>query len=97
MPQRRPRRRRVVEKCPQQQHARTLVFDAQSETYGDLVEPALSTPTKDYPSALQNAASHRFTDAHHRSAGQRISWKEEKNAGGGHGGPPGGGMGGGMY
>ena len=72
-------------------------FDAQSETYGDLVEAGVIDPTKVTRSALQNAASIASLMLTTEALVSEFPEKEEKNAGGGHGGPPGGGMGGGMY
>ena len=73
-------------------------FDAQSETYGDLVEAGVIDPTKVTRSALQNAASIASLMLTTEALVSELPEKEDKNAGaGGHGGPPGGGMGGGMY
>ena len=70
-------------------------FDAQSETYGDLVEAGVIDPTKVTRTALQNAASIASLMLTTEALVSEIPDKEEK--GGGHAGPPGGGMGGGMY
>ena len=70
-------------------------FDAQSETYGDLVEAGVIDPTKVTRSALQNAASIASLMLTTEALVSEYPEKEEK--GGGHAGPPGGGMGGGMY
>jgi chaperonin GroEL len=72
-------------------------FDAQSETYGDLVEAGVIDPTKVTRTALQNAASIASLMLTTEALVCEFPEKEDKNAGGGHGGPPGGGMGGGMY
>jgi chaperonin GroEL len=72
-------------------------FDAQSETYGDLVEAGVIDPTKVTRSALQNAASIASLMLTTEALVSELPEKEDKNAGGGHAGPPGGGMGGGMY
>ena len=71
-------------------------FDAQSETYGDLVEAGVIDPTKVTRTALQNAASIASLMLTTEALVSEYPEKEEKG-GGGHGGPPGGGMGGGMY
>jgi len=72
-------------------------FDAQSETYGDLVEAGVIDPTKVTRSALQNAASIASLMLTTEALVSEFPEKEDKSAGpGGHGGPPGG-MGGGMY
>jgi chaperonin GroEL len=72
-------------------------FDAQAETYGDLVEAGVIDPTKVTRTALQNAASIASLMLTTEALVSELPEKEDKNAGGGHGGPPGGGMGGGMY
>ena len=72
-------------------------FDAQSETYGDLVEAGVIDPTKVTRTALQNASSIASLMLTTEALVCELPEKEDKNAGGGHGGPPGGGMGGGMY
>ncbi len=71
-------------------------FDAQSETYGDLVEAGVIDPTKVTRTALQNAASIASLMLTTEALVSEFPEKEDKM--GGHGGPPGGGgMGGGMY
>ena len=68
-------------------------FDAQSETYGDLVEAGVIDPTKVTRTALQNAASIASLMLTTEGLVSEIPEKEEK-----HPMPPGGGgMGGGMY
>jgi chaperonin GroEL len=67
-------------------------FDAQSETYGDLVEAGVIDPTKVTRTALQNAASIASLMLTTEALVSEIPEKEEK-----HPMPPGGGMGGGMY
>src|SRR5271169_3851656 len=71
-------------------------FDAQSETYGDLVEAGVIDPTKVTRTALQNAASIASLMLTTEALVSEFPEKEDK---GGHSGPPGGGggMGGGMY
>lgn len=71
-------------------------FDAQAETFGDLVEAGVIDPTKVTRTALQNAASIASLMLTTEALVCEFPEKEDKNAGG-HGGPPGGGMGGGMY
>ncbi len=68
-------------------------FDAQSETYGDLVEAGVIDPTKVTRTALQNAASIASLMLTTEALVSEIPEKEEKHMGP----PPGGGMGGGMY
>jgi chaperonin GroEL len=70
-------------------------FDAQTETYSDLVEAGVIDPTKVTRTALQNAASIASLMLTTEALVSEFPEKEEK--GGGHAGPPGGGMGGGMY
>jgi chaperonin GroEL len=70
-------------------------FDAQAETFGDLVEAGVIDPTKVTRTALQNAASIASLMLTTEALVSEYPEKEEKMAG--HGGPPGGGMGGGMY
>ncbi len=72
-------------------------FDAQSETFGDLVEAGVIDPTKVTRTALQNAASIASLMLTTEALVSELPDKDDKNLGGGHGGPPGGGMGGGMY
>ncbi|HXX22075.1 MAG TPA: chaperonin GroEL [Terriglobia bacterium] len=67
-------------------------FDAQAETYGDLVEAGVIDPTKVARTALQNAASIASLMLTTEALISEIPEKEEK-----HPMPPGGGMGGGMY
>jgi len=68
-------------------------FDAQAETYGDLVEAGVIDPTKVTRTALQNAASIASLMLTTEALISEIPEKEEK-----HPMPPGGGgMGGGMY
>jgi chaperonin GroEL len=69
-------------------------FDAQDETYCDLVSAGVIDPTKVTRTALQNAASIASLMLTTEALVCEIPEKEEK---GGHAGPPGGGMGGGMY
>src|ERR1035437_1162739 len=69
-------------------------FDAQSETFGDLVAAGVIDPTKVTRTALPHAASIAPLMLTTEALVCEIPEKEEK---GGHGGPPGGGMGGGMY
>ena len=72
-------------------------FDAQTETFGDLVEAGVIDPTKVARTALQNAASIASLMLTTEALVSELPEKEDKSAGpGGHGGPPGG-MGGGMY
>jgi chaperonin GroEL len=68
-------------------------FDAQAETFTDLVEAGVIDPTKVTRTALQNAASIASLMLTTEALVSEIPEKEEKP----HGGPPGGGMGGGMY
>jgi chaperonin GroEL len=84
----------VVEKVRNNNNAH-YGFDAQSETFGDLVEAGVIDPTKVTRTALQNAASIASLMLTTEALVTEYPDKEEK--GGGHGGPPGGGMGGGMY
>ena len=67
-------------------------YDAQAETYGDLVEAGVIDPTKVTRTALQNAASIASLMLTTEALVSEIPEKEEK-----HPMPPGGGMGGGMY
>jgi chaperonin GroEL len=69
-------------------------FDAQAETFGDLVAAGVIDPTKVTRTALQNASSIASLMLTTEALVCEIPEKEDK---GGHGGPPGGGMGGGMY
>jgi len=68
-------------------------FDAQAETFTDLVEAGVIDPTKVTRCALQNAASIASLMLTTEALVSEFPEKEEK----GHAGPPGGGMGGGMY
>ncbi len=68
-------------------------FDAQSETYGDLVEAGVIDPTKVTRSALQNASSIASLMLTTEALVSELPEKEEKAP---PAGPPGG-MGGGMY
>ena len=68
-------------------------FNAETETFGDLVEAGVIDPTKVTRCALQNAASIASLMLTTEALVCEIPEKEEK----GHTGPPGGGMGGGMY
>jgi chaperonin GroEL len=68
-------------------------FDAQAETFTDLVEAGVIDPTKVTRTALQNAASIASLMLTTEALVSEFPEKEEK----GHAGPPGGGMGGGMY
>jgi chaperonin GroEL len=67
-------------------------FDAQDETFGDLVAAGVIDPTKVARTALQNAASIASLMLTTEAMVCEIPEKEDKHAG-----PPGGGMGGGMY
>jgi len=67
-------------------------FDAQAETYGDLVEAGVIDPTKVARTALLNAASIASLMLTTEALVSEIPEKEDK-----HPMPPGGGMGGGMY
>jgi chaperonin GroEL len=71
-------------------------FDAQSETFGDLVEAGVIDPTKVTRTALQNASSIASLMLTTEALVSELPEPEDKKAGG-HAGPPGGGMGGGMY
>ncbi len=68
-------------------------FNAETETFADLVEAGVIDPTKVTRCALQNAASIASLMLTTEALVSEIPEKEEK----GHAGPPGGGMGGGMY
>jgi len=68
-------------------------FNAETETFGDLVEAGVIDPTKVTRTALQNASSIASLMLTTEALVCEIPEKEEK----GHAGPPGGGMGGGMY
>ena len=68
-------------------------FNAETETFGDLVEAGVIDPTKVTRTALQNASSIASLMLTTEALVSEIPEKEEK----GPAGPPGGGMGGGMY
>jgi chaperonin GroEL len=68
-------------------------FNAETETFADLVEAGVIDPTKVTRCALQNASSIASLMLTTEALVCEIPEKEEK----GHAGPPGGGMGGGMY
>jgi chaperonin GroEL len=74
-----------------EQKSTTFGFNAQTETYGDLIETGIVDPTKVVRTALQNASSVASllitTEA-------MVADRPKKDSGGG--GMPGGGMGGGM-
>jgi chaperonin GroEL len=70
-------------------------FNAQDETFGDLVEAGVIDPTKVTRTALQNAAS--IASLMLTTEALVCEFPEKEDKGGGHAGPPGGGMGGGMY
>jgi len=81
----------VVEKVKNNSNA-NFGFNAQTETFGDLVDQGVIDPTKVTRTALQNAASIASLLLTTEALVSEIPEKEEK-----HPGPPGGGMGGGMY
>ena len=65
-------------------------FNAQTETYEDLVKAGVIDPTKVVRTALQNAVVRRFAAAHHRVHGGREAEEGSRPAaGGGGGGMPG--------
>ena len=68
-------------------------FNAQAETFGDLVDAGVIDPTKVTRTALQNAASIASLLLTTEALISEIPDKEDKHAGP----PPGAGMGGGMY
>jgi chaperonin GroEL len=68
-------------------------FNAETETFGDLVEAGVIDPTKVTRTALQNSSSIASLMLTTEALISEIPEKEEK----GPAGPPGGGMGGGMY
>jgi chaperonin GroEL len=70
-------------------------FNAQTETFGDLVEAGVIDPTKVTRTALQNAASIASLMLTTEALVSEVPEKEDKHAGPPAGGP--GGMGGGMY
>jgi chaperonin GroEL len=69
-------------------------FNAETETYADLVEAGVIDPTKVTRCALQNAASIASLMLTTEALVSELPEKEEKAPAGG---PHGGGMGGGMY
>src|SRR5213593_1764599 len=81
----------VVEKVKTHNNA-NYGFDAESESYGDLVEAGVIDPTKVTRTALQNAASIASLMLTTEALVSEIPDEDEKAAAG----PPGG-MGGGMY
>jgi chaperonin GroEL len=83
----------VVEKVRNNTNAH-FGFDAQAETYGDMIEAGVIDPTKVTRTALQNAASIASLMLTTEALVSEIPEKEEKHAMP-QGGP--GGMGGGMY
>ncbi len=82
----------VVEKVRTNQNP-NYGFNAQTETFGDLVEAGVIDPTKVVRTALQNAASIASLLLTTEALVSEIPEKEEKA----HAAAPGGGMGGGMY
>ena len=82
----------VVEKVRNNNNNLNFGFDAQAETFGDLVEAGVIDPTKVARTALQNAASIASLMLTTEALVCEIPEKEDK-----HPMPPGGGMGGGMY
>jgi chaperonin GroEL len=82
----------VVEKVKGNSNA-NFGFNAQSETFGDLVDAGVIDPTKVTRTALQNAASIASLLLTTEALVSEIPEKEGKNAMP----PPGAGMGGGMY
>jgi len=70
-------------------------FNAQTETFGDLVEAGVIDPTKVTRTALQNAASIASLMLTTEALVSEVPEKEDKHPGPPAGGP--GGMGGGMY
>ena len=68
-------------------------FNAETDTYGDLVEGGVLDPTKVTRTALQNAASIASLMLTTEALVCEVPEEDEKTAAG----PPGGGMGGGMY
>jgi chaperonin GroEL len=82
----------VVEKVKANSNA-NFGFNAQSETFGDLVDAGVIDPTKVTRTALQNAASIASLLLTTEALVSEIPEKEGKNAMP----PPGAGMGGGMY
>ncbi|MGH9469066.1 MAG: chaperonin GroEL, partial [Terriglobia bacterium] len=84
----------VVEKVRSNQNI-NYGFNAQTETYGDLVEAGVIDPTKVVRTALQNASSIASLMLTTEALVSEFPEKEERAHAGGPGGP--GGMGGGMY
>ncbi len=82
----------VVEKVKSNSHP-NFGFNAETETFSDLVEAGVIDPTKVTRTALQNAASIASLLLTTEALVSELPEKEEKT----HAGPPGGGMGGGMY
>jgi chaperonin GroEL len=82
----------VVEKVKSNSNA-NFGFNAQAETFGDLVDAGVIDPTKVTRTALQNAASIASLLLTTEALVSEIPEKEGKNAMP----PPGAGMGGGMY
>ncbi len=81
----------VVEKVKSNSNA-NFGFNAQSETFGDLVDAGVIDPTKVTRTALQNAASIASLLLTTEALVSEIPEKEDRHAP-----PPGAGMGGGMY
>ena len=81
----------VVEKVKANSNA-NFGFNAQSETFGDLVDAGVIDPTKVTRTALQNAASIASLLLTTEALVSEIPEKEDRHAP-----PPGAGMGGGMY
>ncbi len=84
----------VVEKVTTNTNA-NYGFNAQTETFGDLVDAGVIDPTKVVRTALQNSASIASLLLTTEALVSEIPEKEEKAHAGAPGGP--GGMGGGMY
>jgi chaperonin GroEL len=82
----------VVEKVKSNSNS-NFGFNAQTETFSDLVDAGVIDPTKVTRTALQNAASIASLLLTTEALVSEIPEKEEKHAGP----PPGAGMGGGMY
>jgi chaperonin GroEL len=82
----------VVEKVKSNSNA-NYGFNAQVETFGDLVDAGVIDPTKVTRTALQNAASIASLLLTTEALVSEIPEKDDKHAGP----PPGAGMGGGMY
>ncbi|HEX5483664.1 MAG TPA: chaperonin GroEL [Terriglobia bacterium] len=86
----------VVEKVRSNSSA-NFGFNAQTETFADLVEAGVIDPTKVVRTALQNAASIASLMLTTEALVSEIPEKEDKAHAGAGGGPGMGGMGGGMY